>query len=440
MIYQEPLTDLLLTIIDNRGRSAPTEEAGVPLIATNCIKSDSIYPVFEKIRFVSQETYENWFRGHPIPGDIIIVNKGTPGLVALVPDPVDFVIAQDMVALRPDPAKVDPLYLFAFMRSDGFKSQVESLHVGTLIPHLKKSHFNLLKIDILERNRQVEVGRQYFDLSRKIELNRRMNEALEAMARAIFRSWFVDFDPVRIKARGGDPTAELGLYPEIAALFPDSFQDSELGDIPSGWDCVEVGSLARVERGLSYKGSGLTDEGLPMINLGCFKGNGIFSSRALKNYSGEFKERNLVSQGDLVYANTDITQDRVVIGSPALVPDVDGQPLLFSHHVSCLRFLDNLAPLKTYVYYTMLQTSFRERASGFATGTTVLALPKDAVERLLIALPPFELLNHLEEVVSGLRLVQAVNDRESAQLSEVRDYLLPRLLSGVIRPKVEDVP
>jgi type I restriction enzyme S subunit len=80
-------------VVDNRGRTAPTSETGIPLIATNCIKEDGLYPVKEKLRYVSKETYDNWFRGHPQPNDIIIVNKGTPGMVCLVPDPVDFVIA-----------------------------------------------------------------------------------------------------------------------------------------------------------------------------------------------------------------------------------------------------------------------------------------------------------------------------------------------------------
>src|SRR6266480_2745050 len=136
-----PLPDLLSHIVDNRGRTAPVTSNGIPLIATDCIKEDALYPVRQNLRYVSKETYESWFRGHPEPGDVILVNKGTPGRVCQVPAPVDFCIAQDMVALRPKPGIVDADYLLAALRSSDFKEQVEGLHVGMVIPHLKKTDF-----------------------------------------------------------------------------------------------------------------------------------------------------------------------------------------------------------------------------------------------------------------------------------------------------------
>ena len=93
------------------------------LIATNCVTNNTLFPVYEKIRYLSEETYQTWFRAHPIPGDILFVNKGTPGRVCLVPDPVDFCIAQDMIALRADESKVYPKYLFAVLRSREIQQQ-----------------------------------------------------------------------------------------------------------------------------------------------------------------------------------------------------------------------------------------------------------------------------------------------------------------------------
>src|SRR5260221_7683969 len=122
-----PLPDVLAHIVDNRGRTAPVAHSGIPLIATDCIKEDALYPVRQNLRYVSKETYETWFRGHPEPGDVILVNKGTPGRVCQVPAPVDFCIAQDMVALRARPTVVDSDYLLAALRSSEFKEQVEGL-------------------------------------------------------------------------------------------------------------------------------------------------------------------------------------------------------------------------------------------------------------------------------------------------------------------------
>ena len=112
-----PLTELLSFIVDNRGKTVPTAPSGHKLIATNCVTNNTLFPVYEKIRYLSEETYQTWFRAHPIPGDILFVNKGTPGRVCLVPDPVDFCIAQDMIALRADESKIYPKYLFAVLRS-----------------------------------------------------------------------------------------------------------------------------------------------------------------------------------------------------------------------------------------------------------------------------------------------------------------------------------
>jgi type I restriction enzyme S subunit len=133
-----PLPNLLSFIVDNRGKSVPTADAGIPLIATNCIKNDELYPVFEKVRYLTKETYDSWFRAHPKPGDIIFVNKGTPGRVCLVPDPVNFCIAQDMMAFRVNEEKIYNRYLFAVLRSPQFQAQISNFHVGTMIPHFKK--------------------------------------------------------------------------------------------------------------------------------------------------------------------------------------------------------------------------------------------------------------------------------------------------------------
>src|SRR5437773_2352314 len=118
MAFDEaPFDSLLAAVIDNRGRTCPTSETGTPLIATNCVRNEYLYPAYQDVRYVSLETYQTWFRGHPQPGDLIFVCKGTPGRVCLAPAPVDFCIAQDMVALRADKSKVYPRYLFAVLRS-----------------------------------------------------------------------------------------------------------------------------------------------------------------------------------------------------------------------------------------------------------------------------------------------------------------------------------
>jgi len=147
---EKPLGEILEFIVDNRGKTAPITECGIPLIATNCIKNNNIFPVYEKVRYISDDTYKNWFRAHPKSGDIIFVNKGTPGCVNLVPNPVDFCIAQDMIALRANKKNMSNYYLFLYFRRSEIQSQILNTSVGTTIPHLKKT--DLLKFSVLTPN------------------------------------------------------------------------------------------------------------------------------------------------------------------------------------------------------------------------------------------------------------------------------------------------
>ena len=189
-----PIRDLLIEIIDNRGKSVPTVEKGFPLIATNCIKHSSIYPTFDKVRYVDESTMKNWFRAHLKPNDILFVNKGTPGRVCLVPNPVTFCAAQDMMGFRCNDELINYKYLFAVLRSNEIQKTIENNHVGLVIPHFRKQDLSSLLIPIKSRQEQDSIGNLYICLSEKIELNNRINAELEAMAKTLYDYWFVQFD------------------------------------------------------------------------------------------------------------------------------------------------------------------------------------------------------------------------------------------------------
>ena len=187
-----PITELLSFIVDNRGKTVPTADDGWKLISTNCVTNNTLFPVYEKVRYLTQETYETWFRAHPMPGDILFVNKGTPGRVCLVPDPVDFCIAQDMIALRADDEKIYNKYLFAVLRSREIQQQIYNTNVGDVIPHFKKQFMDQLLIPIPDRRIQEIIGNLYYELSYKTELNKKINKNLEQQAQAIYSSMFIE--------------------------------------------------------------------------------------------------------------------------------------------------------------------------------------------------------------------------------------------------------
>jgi type I restriction enzyme, S subunit len=300
---------------------------------------------------------------------------------------------------------------------------------GSTIPKLSQGSLNTITIPCPPIQVQNEIVSILGALDDKIELNRRMNETLEAMARAIFQDWFVTFGPTRAKMEGRPPY----LAPDLWSLFPDRL-DAE--GKPEGWTLKTFGSFFSLERGLSYKGEFLVPGGKPMINLGCFAGDGKFLSEKVKPYVGQFRPRHTVSVGDLVLANTDMTQNRAVLGSPHIVDIGFGEDVLFSHHVFAAR---PRAPQAhkwiPFFYYHMLQADFRMRAEGFATGTTVLFLPAEAAQNCSFAIPDDEINAGFVNTIAPLRDRQAANSRESFTLTATRDLLLPRLMSGELRVK-----
>jgi type I restriction enzyme, S subunit len=421
-MHSHSFTDLLSVIIDNRGRTCPTAESGTPLIATNCISNSSLYPVFEKVRYVDDATLETWFRGHPEPGDLIFVLKGSPGRVALTPDPVNFCIAQDMVALRADEQKVDSRFLFALLRSSAVQERIADLHVGSLIPHFKKGDFDKLILDIPDLTTQKQIGDLYFALSTKIDLNRRMNETLEAMARAIFKSWFVDFDPVRAKAEGKQP---FGIDADTAALFPDRLVDSEIGPIPEGWEVTKLEAL--VELNPRYRLRKGTD-----ANYVEMKSVPTAGHRPTAWWLREFTSGSKFQNEDTLLARITpclengktafvdfLEEDEVGWGSTEFIVMRPKEPLSGFWGYCLARTED----FRSFAIQTMTGSSGRQRVQV------------DALANYKLTRPSGEIAGAFQAITGDLAVSIRANDLESHTLAELRDLLLPKLLSGEIRVK-----
>lgn len=207
--------------------------------------------------------------------------------------------------------------------------------------------------------------------------------------------------------------------------------------LSSGTETVRVGDVAELDKGLSYKGSGLAEASMsgaiPMLNLANFTTTGELKLDGLKYYTGEFKVKHRLLAWDLVVANTDLTQQREILGRGFLVP-AKLAGALYTHHTSRVRFLarNNLA----LALWAQLQSpGFRDRAKGFATGTTVTALPAEALLDFRFTVP-----DCLDETLGRARSLIENSwrlDAESARLAATRDALLPDLLSGRLRVPVE---
>jgi len=303
---------------------------------------------------------------------------------------------------------------------------------------ITKEAVRSLDIQLPKRNIQDEVVKFYYSLSRKITLNTKTNQTLEALAQAIFKSWFVDFDPVKAKAKlkkeGGDLDSiakELGMSKKILELFPDEFEESELGLIPKGWSKKEIRDIAKTIKGKSYKSTELSTSNTALVTLKSFKRGGGYRLDGLKEYTGTYKEEQEVFAGDLVIAYTDVTQAADVIGKPAMViSDKKYSHLVISLDVAVVRPESDL--LKYYLYGLAMTDKFQSHTKSHSTGTTVLHLSKKAVPEYIFCQPSNQLLKKYDSIVSPLFKLINENIESNKDLTKLRETLLPKLLSGEI--------
>ena len=181
----------------------------------------------------------------------------------------------------------------------------------------------------------------------------------------------------------------------------------------------------------------LDNVGVPMVNLGCISKESTFIISGIKHYSGRFKTRHQVLPGDIVIANTDITQNREVLGTPVFVPEFFEKPaFIFTHHLFAVRFRVDIS--KYFVFHLLRTNDYRNRATGYATGTTVLAMPKETVLNLLFAEPDSATLGLFDSLIRKFRKRVNVAEKEIGVLGKVKDLLLPKLMSGKIIVPLED--
>ena len=353
---------------------------------------------------------------------IIIGRKGTVGAVHYSPEPcwpidTTFYVEGD-----------DPL-LHRYRYYALISEHLRDMNSDTAVPGLNRKEVHARRISVPPVAEQRHIAAILGALDDKIGLNRRMSETLDEMARALFRSWFVDFDPVHAKAKG----RPSGLPSDLDALFPDSFGPSEVGEIPTGWRLAALDQCVDVLKGLSYKGSGLSAAGIPLHNLNSIYEGGGYKPDGMKFYTGDYRPRHLVEPGDVVVANTEQGHDRLLIGFAAIVPSNHGSEGLFSHHLFRIRARDEAGLNSDYICHLLNSQPMQTVTSGYATGTTVNMLPVDALKIPKAVLPPRRLATRFGSISETLRARGDELHTQSCALVTMRDTLLPRLLSGKLR-------
>ena len=317
----------------------------------------------------------------------------------------------------------DEKFVYYFLKSIDFTC----FNSGSAQPSLNRNYIYSIMVKIPLLSEQRAIASILGTLDDKIELNRRMNETLEAMARAIFKSWFVDFDPVRAKAEGREPA---GMDVETAALFPDSFEETELGMVPKGWKLKSLNEIAEFLNGLAMqKFPQESEEFLPVIKIAeLHRGNTIGSDRASSNIDSRY----IIEDGDLLFSWS---------GSLEVCIWCGGKGALNQH---LFKVTSNEYPM-WFLYFWLREhlPEFQLIAAGKAT--TMGHIQRYHLSEAIAAIPISALIERTDFIIKYLLKLMIKNNLESRSLSSIRDALLPKLLLGEIRVRVaekslEDLP
>ncbi len=411
----ELISDGHLEIGDGyRAKNSEMAEEGVPFVRAgdvdgrvNTISADLLSPA----------SVEKVGRKRSMPGDVVITTKGTIGRLAFVKsgDP-EFIYSPQLCFWRSLQLDlIDPRWLFFAMRSQEMLNQISwSAGQTDMAPYVSLTdQRTAFKITLPPINEQREISSILGALDDKIELNRRMAATLEEMARSLYRSWFVDFDPVRAKMEGRQPAF---MDDTTAALFPDRFGDNGL---PEGWESKGLSEVATFLNGAALQKYPARDgeESLPVIKIAELR-NGVTpkSGRA----TVELPPKYFVRNGDVLFS-----------WSGSLLQKVwtEGDGALNQH---LFKVSSDVVP-KWYHYFAVDQHMEEFQAIAQSKATTMGHIQRHHLDEAIVILPDEEVLKTADEIISPIFDKAVAVQLENQTLAALRDSLLPKLMSGELR-------
>ena len=373
------------------------------------------------------------------PGDIVLTQRGTLGQVSIVPSTSfsHYLVSQSQMKVTLNSEIADPLFFYYVLSSPEQKDYVRQNAIQTGVPHTNLGILRSTPVPLPPLPEQRSIAHILGTLDDKIESNRRMNETLEEMARALFKSWFVDFDPVQAKAtlkhehqtatpsqRGSDWSAELAhiyldrMDPDITALFPDSFVDSELGPIPAGWEVKYLGESFKLTMGQSPPGSTYNEqgEGLPF-----FQGRSDFGFRYPENRKFCTTPTRIALPGDSL----------ISVRAPVGDVNMAWEKCCIGRGVAAMRHKSDTTSFSYYSAWT-IQAALREYEQ---TGTVFGAINKSQFESLRVIEPSPSIVDAFASCARPLDETIRSNIAEIRTLTPLRDTLLPKLILGELRAR-----
>jgi len=466
-----PLSEAVDALIDYRGKTPKKTSHGVPLITAKIVKGGTILPATE---YIAEEDYDSWMvRGLPKAGDVVVTTEAPLGEVAQLADE-NVALAQRIVTLRGAEGLLKNDYLRYVMQGAYVQGQLESRASGSTVKGIKQSELRKVILPIPPEHEQNKIAVHLSALDEKIQLNQQINQTLEQMAQAIFKSWFVDFEPVKAKiaaleaggseedallaamqviagdaqgcanaAGGRMPGAAKGdkltrlqteqpeQYAELRAtaeLFPSAMQDSELGEIPEGWKSGFLSDICDFQNGYAFKSKDWAESGFAVVKIGSVKPEfvDIQASSYVREHTVSGLERFELHAGDLLVGMTGYP------GESGLVPMTENR-IFLNQRVGRLK--PRHSHQKALLYCNVRNKAFKQYVQGQAHGSAQANVSGRAIGEYPLTLPPDSIGRRFSTLIEPILRQKLMLNAESSTLASLRDTLLPKLISGELSPE-----
>ena len=390
----------IVTMIDYRGKTPKKTSSGIPLITAKIVKNGRIYPPTE---FISKEEYkERMTRGLPKVGDVLITTEAPLGEIAELKD-ANVSIGQRLITMRADENMLHGKYLKYYLQSKEGQSKLSQRESGTTVIGIKQAELRKVLIPLPPLDIQKKIAGVLGALDDKIELNNKINNNLEQQTQALFKSWFVDFEPFG-------------------------------GTMPEDWKMIQLSDIADFISGYSYKGTELQNSTVAMATIKNFDRSGGFKLDGFKEIipSSKLKSTQYVELFDTLVAHTDLTQNAEVIGNAEILYSKNSyQNIIISMDV--VKVLPKQGISKFLLAALLKDTRFKKHCLGYINGTTVLHLSKKALPEYRFVFPQdIKVVKNLSLLFENIYRKIALNMEENTRLAAIRDALLPKLMSGEI--------
>ena len=393
---------------------------GVPIVRVNNFKEGRVE--LSELMRIEPEIEKKYSRTRLQGGEVLLTVVGSVGQVAVVSDALKgFNVARAVAVIHPQP-EVDPHWLALCLRSPLSQHLLVSRANTTVQTTINLKDLRALPVPMAPEFERAKIIELIGSLDDRITLIRETNATLEAIAEAMFKSWFIDFDPVRSKGEGLEPA---GMDKATAAFFPDSFEESEIGLMPRGWATRPIYDMASYINGAAYKAFEPNSDcrGLPIIKIAELKA-GVTSKTAFSDVA--MPEKYLIMPSDILFSwsgNPDTSIDTFVWGHTIA---------LLNQHI--FRVLPYVPNQRSFVLQTLrnLKPVFAELARNKQT-TGLGHVTVADLKRLHVVNPPESVIEKFNDFAEPIHQMIFDNEQQAQTLTQIRDSLLPRLISGQLR-------